>query len=282
MSATSEVWALASADRIKSAALLVDRVWVPPAKTGAMRGGLLQRFVADYEADQPPEEVRFSAEDEWNEHLRFWMGNAYNSYQLEDALIARLDDLGPMIALRGPTVVRIYSADRKYPNTYTNSTDLTYQAAIDNLNVADESRLTWRQVLDFREDKDALVKYRNLRLWLRNGLAASSLAEASDKIAQTVDDYAWAVKKHGLETRIGLLSELLDHRTAMIAAGGTAVGAATGHELIAALTSGLAIAAKITVSLARRAIEGQSLWREHTAKGAAVIYDARQLEGRSR
>lgn len=59
--------------------------------------------------------------------------------------------------------------------------------------------MSWEQILEFRQDRGASRKYRNIRLWLRDGLHAETITEASELVEKKIEDYEWAIRKHGLK-----------------------------------------------------------------------------------
>lgn len=83
-------------------------------------------------------------------------------------------------------------------------------AAISNIALADESALEWAQVMEFRRDKAARQKYRRLVRWLDTELQAKDPSQVVSHMEQRLEDYEWALKKHGITTAIGVLSCLID------------------------------------------------------------------------
>lgn len=81
---------------------------------------------------------------------------------------------------------------------------------LSNLEIADEEKLTWQQVMEFRKDKISLRKYRRLLHWLDKEMIGKSQAFIEDDIAQKLEDYESSLKKHGLKTVLGTIEEVLD------------------------------------------------------------------------
>ena len=109
----------------------------------------------------------------------------------------------------GVDVVPIYSSELAFLNDIATGPGIGYQAAISQIGLISSDGINWDQIVGFREDKDALRKYRALRNWLRHGLKASSVAEATDIIGQKLEDYEWAIRRHGLKTITGTLTSVL-------------------------------------------------------------------------
>ncbi len=103
-------------------------------------------------------------------------------------------------------------------------------AAISNVAMVNEKDLTWEQVLEFRKDKETRIKYRRFVRWIDTELKGKSPDEVVDIVALRLDDYQWALKKHGLKASVGALSCLLDPKflgatSATVAASAVAGGA---------------------------------------------------------
>lgn len=83
-------------------------------------------------------------------------------------------------------------------------------AALQELDVVHEDRLTWEQVGEFRADLDCRAAYRRLMHWLDNTMVGKSPIFIRDEIAQRLEDYRWSLRKHGIETVLGSISSLID------------------------------------------------------------------------
>jgi hypothetical protein len=119
-------------------------------------------------------------------------------------------------------------------------------AAISNIAMVDEKSLDWNQVIEFRKDADTRMKYRRLVRWIDNELKEKKPEEIEDLIALRLDDYQWALKKHGVKLSLGTLSCLLDPKflgavSATVAAAGFAGGGLWAALAGASLTVGQAV-----------------------------------------
>ncbi|MGD0596611.1 MAG: hypothetical protein ABSA64_03690 [Sedimentisphaerales bacterium] len=83
-------------------------------------------------------------------------------------------------------------------------------SALSNLEIVDERKLTWQQVIEFRKDKISLKKYRRFLHWLDKEMIGKSQKFIEDDIAQKLEDYGSTLKKHGIKTVIGTIEEVLD------------------------------------------------------------------------
>ena len=147
-----------------------------------------------------------------------------------------------------------YSSAGPYFRRFVAGEAIAYEGALNNIPIVSAGNMSWDHVIEFKNDPEAARKYRDLRLWLRSGLNAQSVEHATDIIAQKIEDYRWAIKKHGLQTYSGMITQLFDwkdSRLTLVAAGTAGV---FGGPIWASLASGLAIAAKIGVLLTEKRI----------------------------
>ena len=129
--------------------------------------------------------------------------------------------------------------------------------------------------LDFRSDPEAVRKYRDLRIWLRSGLEAQSAQHATDIIGQKIDDYQWAVKRHGFQTSLGAFKAIFDWKESKLTVAASAFAALTGGPIWAALAGGLGIAAQVGALLAERRLAAQDTIRGPNRE-VAILYDIQE------
>jgi hypothetical protein len=119
-------------------------------------------------------------------------------------------------------------------------------ASISQIAMVDEKQLTWEQALEFRKDMDVRNKYRRVVRWIDDELRSKSPEEVRDLIALRLDDYEWALRKHGMKAAIGALSCLLDPKflgatSATVAATGLIAGGAWAALAAATVAVGRAV-----------------------------------------
>src|ERR1043165_613507 len=68
-----------------------------------------------------------------------------------------------------------------------------------NVPLVTPTTLSWQQIIEFRSDNKARSAYRRFHLWLSD-FHPRSEREATDIVGKRLEDYLWAVKKHGLQT----------------------------------------------------------------------------------
>lgn len=180
----------------------------------------------------------------------------------------------------GIEVIPIYSSERAFQNDTAPGPVIGYQAAMSQVSLVSPDGANWDQIVDFREDKDALRKYRALRNWLRHGLKASSVAEATDIISQKLEDYEWAIRKHDLKTITGTLASVLDSKQLLALSSASGAAGLVGGAIWAAVTAGIILFAGVSVKIADRLVELEDVKRGANSE-VAVIYDIRRRFRRS-
>jgi hypothetical protein len=178
--------------------------------------------------------------------------------------------------LAGQPVTPLYEKQQRYYLDYPSGKTLSYQAALENLPEIIEGQVSWQQILEFRSDKEAIRKYRELRLWLEYSLSAQSVEHARDLIAHRIEDYEWAIRKHGLKTATGALSSIFSWKGLMSVGAGVSIGAALGGPVWSVLTGTLLTVGRASVWVAERMIEMQDIERGPDSV-VALICDAKRL-----
>lgn len=131
-----------------------------------------------------------------------------------------------------------------------------------------EEKLTWEQVLESRKDKKAKMKLDRLRRWFKTGLLKKSEDEIKNILGQKLDDYQWALKKHGIQTVIGGSTSIMS-----FVSGPTLLKLVTESPL-AMVSGGVAIGAGAIAWIGKKIIERMEIKRDPTA----YIYEVRKLE----
>jgi hypothetical protein len=151
-----------------------------------------------------------------------------------------------------------------------------YQGVLNNIPVAVEEELSWGQVRQFRDGPEARRKYRDLHLWLSQGLHAESERHATDLIGQKLDDYRWAIGKHGLSTANEAISSLISLGTVVPAAGGVAAAAMHVGPLWGALAGGVLAVSGAAAWVAKRLLALEDVKRG-PHREVAYLYEIQTL-----
>ncbi len=156
----------------------------------------------------------------------------------------------------------VYSTTKKYFNDYNEVSETKHQnvrlnlvLSLSNLEIVDENSLSWEQVIQFRQDKDAKKKYKRLIHWLDKEMIDKPQSYIEDEIYLKLDDYKTALKKHGVKTVLGTISDVLDGKFLIGTAAVSAPTFLSGYPALSALVTGSIVAGKIVVSGAQRWIE---------------------------
>jgi hypothetical protein len=262
----------------KTAALFFDRVWSNPA--------ILNR---------PPDDISFfgATYSEVLPGLLLLATQASSSLskskqeRLFDLFREDLDNFrkrplaktisGSLFMEHGISAVPMYKSVADCNDEYKAGQAEAIIAVIDNLGIVNEEALSWAQVGEFRKDTEAKNKLRKMRFWLDSELSGKSISHISDAIAIRVEDYEWAIKKHGIQTAVGALSELLDLKFLPAASAAGAALALAAGPLVAALgVSGL-VAGKTAISLANRLIDLRDIRRGKNSE-VAFIHELKKLK----
>lgn len=189
-------------EQAKVAALLFDKIWVPPTS--------FQRdFGFDYGVDQPPVAIQFCSSKDI-EALKSVGSIMLFSREVDTAVNVMIDKIN-QISCR-------YESESRFVRTLKCGNDLRdfekqslisgYRAVIKNVDVPVNKKLEWPQIMEVREDEDSLNKIRSMRLWLNEGLNFSTEEDATEKIGEKLLLYKETLKKHGIVTRNGVFASV--------------------------------------------------------------------------
>lgn len=171
----------------------------------------------------------------------------------------------------------VYHSSEARDIEYKEGSSEVVLASIDNLNIVDEKSLSWDQVMQFRDDKEAKLKYRRMMLWLNTEMIGRTQNYIEDAIAVKLDDYEHALKKHGIKAVLGFLSCMLDWK-AIVAASPPAGGLIASGEPIwgTALGAGLVIG-QAAVKVAQKGLDLDDTKRGKNSEIAYVYEIKKQL-----
>lgn len=151
-----------------------------------------------------------------------------------------------------------------------------YQGVLNNIPVAIEQELTWAQIFEFRSDKESRRSYRDLHLWLEAGLKTESERQATDVVAQKLEDYTGAIKKHGIRTRLEAISSFISLSAVVPPAAGVAATALNLEPTIGAVAGGVLALVGAGAWVGKRLLDLEDLKRgEH--REVAYIYRMQTL-----
>jgi hypothetical protein len=202
----------------------------------------------------------FTGQRLWEVHRDSMLVEIARLCRAQGAQAAVLDLQNPAVISVGPSI----------PN------DVGITAALEQIPVAIDSELSWEQVADFRRDSEAQRKYRELHFWLEHGMNAKSKSHATDIIEQKIGDYRWAIRKHGIKTRIEVISSIFALSSIVPTAGGIVSNAAAHDPLYGALAGGGLVIAGVTAWAAKRNLELEDIKRGPNRE-VAYLYELQKL-----
>jgi hypothetical protein len=173
-------------------------------------------------------------------------------------------------------VVPFFSSRIAFDLGVPEGSSIAFQATLSQIPEVAEEALSWDQILEFRKDPESVRKYRAFKIWLQSSVNARTVSEAEEIIAQKLEDYEWAIKKHGLNTITGAMTTVLSSDTLVSVAAGTGIAALLDKPVWAIIASGLIAGTKIGVWLTERRIDLTDVKRGPNSE-VALIYDAKQL-----
>ena len=203
-------------------------------------------------------------------------GRMYTAEEVSD-LLTELDARLFVDSFRrcGYVVTPVYGRQMQFFVDYPKGPMVAYQAALQNLPDVIEEQVSWDQIVEFRKDEQALLKYRRLRCWLEACVKAESITHAEDILCKRIEDYEWALRKHDLKTATGAVSSIVDWKGITALASGAGVAGLFGGPVWSAIAGGLILGAKVSVWLAERMIDREDVARGEGAE-IAVICDAKR------
>lgn len=288
----------------KTAALCFDRVWGYPLS-------IFQReFSFAYTDWMPspimiPEEIRFSGytlyeqsliltTGELDQDLRGYPDQLRRNQILADQLSAKKTSFSigsPNLSFaRGLREVFISGYHHDFIPVFPSMASLdadyslseggrsTIAVALNNLQIVDEDTLTWDQVLEFRKDKDSRKRYRRLLHWFDKELLERPQSFIEDEISIKLEDYEQALKKHGIKTMLGAISESLDGRFLLSEAAIAGAGSLLGNPTLGLLAAGGIMVGKVAVKAAEMFLDLDDVIRD---KGSEIawVYEVKQELG---
>ncbi len=171
-----------------------------------------------------------------------------------------------LYAGRGVELTPVYLDPIEYDGV-TRSQTLGLEVCLASVPTVLDAELTWEQVAQLRADRDAVARLNRLRRWFTTDLLGKDEREVRAILEQRLDDYRYALRKHGIQTALAGATSVLS-----FAAGPTALSAITASPLAVA-AGGLALASGALAWIGTKLIERADLERSEVA----YLYDVRKL-----
>ena len=277
-----EICTITDSNNVKVAALLFDRIYVgtrtEPKKVSEVIYEIPEEITFGiYELDRPILKSTIQQIPDLMKNLNFGNDARSDAEQIGKGFLDVFSvSMTNAYKKRGVDVIPTFNSFDQFRISYPDGYFLAYQAALNNLSLVSPHKLSWKQVMDFRQDKNALHKYRSLRLWFFDGIKAKSLNQATDIIAQRIEDYQWAIKKHGLNTIAGVFSKIVSLQSISAIATGAGLTAIIGGPYWSAIVAGAITSAEVSVWLFERHVDKLSMIKEDYSD-IAILHEAKKL-----
>ena len=150
--------------------------------------------------------------------------------------------------------------------TFYNKVDDDVTLSLAGIPTIDTCKLSWENIMEFRNNKEAKNKLRNLRLFLCTNYEGKSRAFIEDDLSRRIDDYKETCRDFGFETKTSILSAVLDSkniRATFVASAGAAI---FNEPVVVAGTilAGVSIEiGKIVIEISKRKHAFHKIKRDH-------------------
>lgn len=189
--------------------------------------------------------------------------------------------------------VPVFEAERDYFETDTFSqakikpfknnlgNNKLYATIIDNIPIVDDKQLKWDHVLEFRKDEEAKAMFLRLKHWLNKEMVGQSEQFIIDEINIRLEEYEWAINKHGFKTVLGVLKTVFDHRSLFTSIGiGSAATLAFSEFLIGILAGTSILTAKIAIEVGNSLLDLRDIKLGSNSE-VAFIYKVKKEFGKN-
>lgn len=141
-----------------------------------------------------------------------------------------------------------------------------YSVNIVDLPMVNLIDVEWDNIMQMRDDINSSQKMRRLRLFMFENFNGKSRGYIEDKFAEAVDEYERSLNKHGFETKVNTLEQVINSKS-LLGSICVAFGAAMYNEPLvatASLFSGAMLeASKIILSITKSKYKLKELTNQH-------------------
>jgi hypothetical protein len=131
--------------------------------------------------------------------------------------------------------------------------------ALANIDILDLTSVDWHTIAELRKDEAMMQGMHAIRLFVRDSYEGRSLAYIEDKLGQLLSQQRERAKTHGLNTRLGVLMDVLEAKDLQIAIGASIVsllfGSGPAEHMIQLASAGATVTiggARIVLSTIKR------------------------------
>lgn len=259
----------------KTAALMFDRVWSPPSLKDPPPPGIAFHGGTDFELCAQALMLAFGDDPSKMASVARQLSNSPFTEDSRGKPPARVIS-ECLFRERGVVAAPVFESAEARNIEYRPGDAAIVVASLRQVGVVDESRLAWDQVLQFRGDSSAKAKYRRLVHWLDDELVGKPTEYIADEIAQRLEDYEWALQKHGITRALGILESVLDPRFLTGASAFVAAVGLAGSGPAAGAAAATFVVGKITASIARALLDLRDTQRAASPQ-IAFVHELKRL-----
>jgi len=155
----------------------------------------------------------------------------------------------------GIPIIPVYSSRVLHDWQYQSGDRNIITLVLDNLEIVDEENLSWEQVSEFRNDKDAKKEYRRLIHWLDKEMIGKSSAFIEDALAIKLENYEHELRKHGIKTVLGTVEQALDGKYLVGASAVASSSVLSGHPVLGLFLGTGLIVGKVALKLCQMSLD---------------------------
>jgi hypothetical protein len=148
--------------------------------------------------------------------------------------------------------VPVYESKEKMNKEFKNGNNEVVVYVLENLEIVDENKLSWSQVVDFRGDKDSRKAYRRMLHWMEKEMQGKTFNFIQDEVEIILSDYQIALKKHGIKTILGEIEGVFSKEILIPQAIIGATGVVAGKPMLSASICGVLTLGKVVATVAKR------------------------------
>ncbi len=181
---------------------------------------------------------------------------------------------------RGFNPVLVGANKLKYRFDYSNNDDseisnsTLYSVLLNEIPIIDFDTVSFENILELRSDKISKLKIIRLREFVTKEIGNNkSLSQIIDDINIKIEDYKFALKKHGCETKIGYINQIVNYKDFIKSISPLFIGQLTGNELTGLIASGLIISGSMTINFIENKIKSEEIKNKFNKNEIAILYD---------
>lgn len=161
--------------------------------------------------------------------------------------LARRFFAASLTAKTGCSVVPVYETNASFKSEYKMGDHGAIIASMSAIDLVDNEKLEWEQVLEFRRDVESRKAFRRFVHWLDKDMVGKPISVVTDEMGIKLELYRRAIKKHAIKTRLGIMESVVGSHS-LISSGATAVASASlTQDLFATAIASATVATSVVL-----------------------------------